>query len=193
MRITLEQVETLRKKINCDYQTAEKALRKSKGNIDDAILYLKKMENKKYKKAITIIQEIINKLFSYNLLIFKNDKKIFNFPVVLVGIIIWTLNIPLPIILSIGVLAALSEFSFEIIDRNEDKVYEKTSYSSNDKPNPTKEEEQRKERYKQDFNYSQDTYTENTHIENTHTEATRPITPKENDDDDDGFNQIIIE
>ena len=185
MRITLEQVETLRKKVNCDYQIAEKALRKSKGNIDDAILYLKKMENKKYKKVIGIIREIINKLFNFNLLIFKKDKKIFNFPVVLIAIILWIFNIPLPIILSIGVLAALSEFSFEIVDRNENNEYEKTDCSSNSKSNFVKEDIEPEECQK-DLICSQD----------VHTEEIKPIIPKEQDIqeyDEDGFDEIIIE
>jgi len=188
MRITLEQVEALRKKINCDYQTAEKALRKSKGNINAAILYLKKMQNKKTRKAIVIIQEMMNKLFSFNLLIFKHDKKVFNFPIILLGMIIWIMSIPLPIILSIGVLAALSEFNFEIVDRNENNDDEKVVYKY--KPNSTKEDNQNHE-------INNEIIQEDNETQDLHTEDIHSIMPdkrdEQHDDDDDGFNQIIIE
>lgn len=124
MRVTLQQVEELRKRVNCDYQTAEKALRKSKGSIDGAVLYLKKAENKRYKKIIVTIQEIVSKILSYNIVVFKNDRKVGYLPIVVILLGIWILNIPLPIVLAIGVLAALSDFSFELVEKSHEDADE---------------------------------------------------------------------
>ncbi|MPW26571.1 hypothetical protein GC105_12310 [Alkalibaculum sp. M08DMB] len=202
MRVTLDQVETLRKRVSCDYQTAEKALRKSKGNIDGAVLYLKKMENRKFKKAFVVLEQIINRIFSYSLLIVKNDKNIFSFPIVLVIIVVWSLNIPLPIILSIGVLAALSEFSFEIIDRNSYKYEEsftksedKKSKSQNSKSQNSSDQMTDKKSDENNAIISQSDDVEKVNV-NVINDEVLPI-PQQKEPplftDDDGYNEIIIE
>ncbi|NTW71407.1 MAG: hypothetical protein HGA49_04115 [Eubacteriaceae bacterium] len=119
MRITLEQVEQLRKKIDCDYVTAEKALRKSKGNFNDAVLYLEKRENNKIKKLITEIEEVLNRIFSYNLIMIKKEANVINFPLILILLAIVIFKIPASLLLVVALAAVLADYSFEIASRNE--------------------------------------------------------------------------
>ncbi|MFZ7131923.1 MAG: hypothetical protein ACOWWR_06155 [Eubacteriales bacterium] len=146
MKITLAQVEALRKRVDCDYQLAEKALRKSRGNTDDAVLYLKKRENKKTHKMFAELEEIFYRLLSYHLVIEKGDKTIFSFPIFLMIIFVWMLRLSIPVLIVIGILAAFSNLSFEIIDKKTGNIQEfklnkkKTKEDINTKPTDVKKD-----------------------------------------------------
>lgn len=144
MRITLDQVEELRKKIECDYVTAEKALRKSKGNFNDAVLYLKKRENNKVKKLVKELEEFIHQIFSYNLFMIKNETNIFHFPLVLILLCLVIFNIPVPILLTVSLAAVLADYSFEIARRNEKVSSSITVANKQEEPDTSHEEDKEK-------------------------------------------------
>ncbi|SHE53605.1 hypothetical protein [Alkalibacter saccharofermentans] len=120
MRITLDQVENLRKRVDCDYQTGEKALRKSRGDIDGAVLYLKKREDSRIKKLLLVFEDFLNKIFSFDILMIKNDKKVIAMPAALVLIVVVLFNIPMAFLLIVALIAVISDYSFEIGVRNQE-------------------------------------------------------------------------
>lgn len=140
MRITLDQVEELRKKIDCDYATAEKALRKSKGNFNDAVLYLKKRENNKVKKLVKELEGFLNQIFSYNLIMIKNEVNIIHFPLVLILLCLIIFNIPVPILLTVSLAAILADYSFEIARRNDKVSSSITATNIQEEPDISQEE-----------------------------------------------------
>ncbi len=149
MRITLDQVETLRKRVDCDYQTGEKALRKSRGNMDAAVLYLKKREDSRIKKLLLVIEDFLNKIFSFDILMIKNDKKIISMPAALVLIVVVLFNIPMTFLLIVALIAVISDYSFEIGVRNQES--EQTIKESEIKENVAEKKE--KTDMKSDKNY----------------------------------------
>ncbi|MFZ7121367.1 MAG: hypothetical protein ACOWWH_10490 [Eubacteriaceae bacterium] len=222
MKITLEQVEALRKKIYCDYQTAEKALRKSKGKIDDAVLYLKKKKNSRSKKAFIEIELILNKILSYNLIVYKNEKILFNFPIFLIVLVIWVLNIPFPALFVILISVILCDYNFEIINKLEDDTFSFKKYMKRKDNNYYKKSnsDEEQKNYEEEINDNKENsiYNEKnnssininrnfgeTQIKNEDRfvdEDSKNIMEQElftdskkikYDDDDDGFNEIIIE
>ncbi|MBF7096502.1 hypothetical protein [Alkalibacter mobilis] len=114
MRITLQQVENLRKRVDCDYQTAEKILRKVKGDEDQAVLYVLKRRNHKAKKIVDLASELLQKLFSYNLLLIKNGKKIIEIPMVLLIAAVAIFHVPLEFMLILVVAAVIGGYAFEL-------------------------------------------------------------------------------
>lgn len=200
MRITLEQVENLRKKVNCDYQLAEKALRKSKGNIDDAILYLKKRENRKLHKVFIEIEQLFHKVLAYNLIVFKNNKNIIHFPVVLLIGIVLFFNFSIELLIIIGILAAFSNLQFEIIDK---QMGEQTNNYDNIKMTPKKPKEEKSHEGNNTDTKSSNAFKSEEINEEKLKEKLKTIKQKpdtvnktmDNHDDsnDNEFNEIIIE
>ena len=199
MKITLEQVETLRKKVNCDYQLAEKALRKSKGNIDDAILYLKKRENRKFHKVFVEIEDLFHKLLSYNLIIFKNNRSIIHIPVFFLIGIVFVFNFSIELLIIIGILAAFSNLQFEIIDKqnveqnNNDHYIKMTSKKAPDQKPQKQHSTNNDHVFKSEEKIKEKLYKEpvvNKHKANVDNKS---MDHNDNIDDDDEFNEIIIE
>lgn len=205
VRVTLEQVENLKKRIDCDYQTGEKALRKSRGDIDAAVLYLKKREDSRSKKIINIIEEWINKIFSFDIMMLKNDKKVVGMPVILVLLAVLLFNIPMTFLVVLALVAVISDYSFEIGVRhkiepqqNKDFKKEHDTKHENKKTTETSAKTYRtiyKSLYNEDVEYISDDNKDKTvdKLKKCEEEKTPLFTEKEEAFDEKNCNEIIIE
>jgi endo-alpha-1,4-polygalactosaminidase (GH114 family) len=87
MTISIEQIDSLRKRANVSYKEAKEALEKSNGDLVEALLYLEeqnkiKPQNESIKDLTFIkkIKNLISKANKIKFVISKNDKTILNIP-----------------------------------------------------------------------------------------------------------------
>ncbi|QUI22830.1 hypothetical protein HZI73_11250 [Vallitalea pronyensis] len=77
-------IEIILQRVNVSYAEAEKALIKSKGDINRAIRYLEKKENSFFKKVITNINKLILNLVYYQLVLTRKGETLINLPIILI-------------------------------------------------------------------------------------------------------------
>lgn len=118
MKVTLEQVERLRKRVDCDYQTAEKVLRKTGGNEDQAVLYILKRREHRGRKLLQMVQESVTKVLGFQLVLLKNKKTIVKMPIVLLAFIVLFFDVPMGFLLALAVVAILLGYEFEVYYKN---------------------------------------------------------------------------
>lgn len=188
MKITLQQVEVLRHRVKCDYQQGEKALRKTKGNIDDAVLYIKKKQTNKSFRIISEIENIVNKILSYNLVINNGEKSIFKFPIFLLILGVWILNIQVHFLIVIAVVAAFSNLSFEIYVNEKDNYYEPKV--NNIKDNHKRDTMNKESQEKNNDNEKGTKYNNSKKEDEKSYEDTEEFSKGFDEDD---FNEIVIE
>ncbi|HCX65927.1 MAG TPA: hypothetical protein DHN33_12045 [Eubacteriaceae bacterium] len=122
MRITLQQVENVRDHFDCDYLEAEKALRKSKGDIEGALLYLKKRESSRLAKLKTNIVSFIEALVEYRLYIKRDDSLVFDVPAFFAAAILLFFRVPFVFLFFLLITGFVFDYRFFIdkIVRDED-------------------------------------------------------------------------
>ena len=118
MKVTLEQVEHLRKRVDCDYQTAEKVLRKTGGNEDQAVLYILKRREHRGRKLLQMVHESVTKVLGFQLVLLKNKKTIVKMPIVLLAFIVLFFDVPMGFLLALAVVAILLGYEFEVYYKN---------------------------------------------------------------------------
>ncbi|MCT4686830.1 hypothetical protein [Vallitalea sp.] len=85
-------IEYILKKMNISYTDAEKALIKSKGDLNKALNYLNKRKNSFCRKTTRKIKDIILDIFKYKLIITRKNETLINLPVVLILFILFFLR-----------------------------------------------------------------------------------------------------
>lgn len=134
MKITLEQVESLRSRVECDYQTAERALRKNGGDEDQAVLYILKGREKKWRQGVEMLKELIVKVLGFQLVLLRNQKPLIRFPILLIGAVVVLLDIPMILLLILAVASVVLGYEYEVCYREgeEEEHLEKTSSPEED-------------------------------------------------------------
>lgn len=117
MKITLDQVESLRKRVECDYQTAEKVLRKTGGNEDQAVLFLLKRRDHKVQRLFRLMLELIRKVWNIHLTLGKKNKVVLRIPIVLIGVGYVFFNPPMGFLLALVLVAIAAGYEFELEHR----------------------------------------------------------------------------
>lgn len=120
MKVTLEQVENLRKRVECDYQTAERALRKTGGDEDQAVLYILKRKDNKWRKVLDVAREIMEKVLSFQLVLLKNGKVVFRVPILLMGAVVVLFSIPMIFVLLLALVSVFMGYEYEVGYKDED-------------------------------------------------------------------------
>ena len=77
-------IEYILKKMNISYADAEKALIKSKGNLDKAIKYLNKKKNSFFRRMFSKIGDIFIDIFKYKLIITRKNETIINLSIMVI-------------------------------------------------------------------------------------------------------------
>lgn len=117
MKITLDQVESLRKRVECDYQTAEKVLRKTGGNEDQAVLLLLKRRDHKVRHLFGLLQELLRKVWNINLTLCRKNKVVLRIPIVLLGMGYVIFDLPMGFVLASVLVAIAAGYEFELEQR----------------------------------------------------------------------------
>lgn len=117
MKITLDQVESLRKRVECDYQTAEKVLRKTGGNEDQAVLLLLKRRDHKVRHLFGLLQELLRKIWNINLALNRKNKVVLRIPIVLIGIGYVIFDLPMGFVLASVLVAIAAGYEFDLEQR----------------------------------------------------------------------------
>lgn len=141
MKVTLEQIDLLRKRANVSYEDAKEALERYEGDIVEALVYLEKEDKIKSKKKNECKNDFMSKLRNIikkgneTKLIIKNDKStVLNIPITL-AIIVTIIGTPFVIIGLIVALLTKHKISIEKIDGKNyevNKVFDKMSSAVND-------------------------------------------------------------
>lgn len=77
-------IEIILQRVNVSYAEAERALIKSKGDINRAIRYLEKKENNFAKKLFSKMNKLILNLVYYQLVITRKGETLLNLPIILI-------------------------------------------------------------------------------------------------------------
>lgn len=77
-------IEIILQRVNVSYAEAERALIKSKGDINRAIRYLEKKENNFAKKIFSKMNKLILNLVYYQLVITRKGETLLNLPIILI-------------------------------------------------------------------------------------------------------------
>ncbi|WP_113674659.1 hypothetical protein [Vallitalea guaymasensis] len=85
-------IEYILKKMNISYADAEKALIKSKGDLNKALKYLNKKKNSFCRRTANKIKDIILDIFKYKLIITRKNETLINLPVALVLFVLFFLR-----------------------------------------------------------------------------------------------------
>jgi hypothetical protein len=123
MKITLEQIDELRKRAKVGYKEAKDALEKFDGDMVDALAYLdgEKKINSNFNNTtdfIGTIKSIISKGNRIKLNVSKNDKTILNVPITAV-ILIGVLTTPIiPLYIIVIILAVFTGCRIRFINEN---------------------------------------------------------------------------
>lgn len=140
MKVTLEQIDSLRKRANVSYEDAKEALERFDGDIVEALVYLEK-ENKvkKQKKSESKkdfwekVKNIIRK-GNQTKFIVKNDKgTVLNIPLTL-AIIVTVFTTPFSIIALVALLLTKHKMSIEKVNGENlevNKVFDKMTSAVN--------------------------------------------------------------
>lgn len=140
MKVTLEQIDLLRKRANVSYEDAKEALEKFEGDIVEALVYLEKENKVRSKKKseckgdfLEKVKNIIRK-GNQTKFVIKNDKStVLNIPLTL-AIIITVFTTPFSIIALVAILFTKYKISIEKIDGENlevNKVFDKMTSAVN--------------------------------------------------------------
>ncbi|GKX31049.1 hypothetical protein SH1V18_35290 [Vallitalea longa] len=77
-------IEYILKKMNISYADAEKALRKSKGDLNKAIRYLNKKKNSIFRRMFSKLKDIIVDMLKYKLIIIRKNETLMNLPIMVI-------------------------------------------------------------------------------------------------------------
>ncbi len=77
-------IEIILQRVNVSYAEAEKALIRSKGNINRAIRYLEKKENSLAKKIFSKVNKLLLNLVYYQLVVTRKGETLLNLPIILI-------------------------------------------------------------------------------------------------------------
>jgi hypothetical protein len=127
MKITLEQVERLRKRVECDYQTAERVLRKTGGNEEQAVLYIMKKREHRGKKLLDLLRELVQKSLSFQLALLKNHQSVIRVPVLLVVALVVIFDVSAAFLLVLAVGAVVLGYEFDVYFKHADPIEEEKS------------------------------------------------------------------
>ncbi|MCM1991494.1 DUF4342 domain-containing protein [Oceanirhabdus seepicola] len=131
MKITLEQIDLLRKRANVSYSEAKEALEINDGDIVNALAYLeqqKKIKGKPFQDSTTnlvdTIKKLIQKGFEIRLLVSKEDRMKLD---ISLNLLILALIVATPITLIATALSLLTKHTLRFSRRgNEDFTINKT-------------------------------------------------------------------
>lgn len=85
-------IEYILKKMNISYAEAEKALVKSKGDLNKALRYLHKKKDSPFRKTIGKINDMVIDIFKYKLIITRKNKTLINLSVVFILFVLFFLR-----------------------------------------------------------------------------------------------------
>lgn len=86
-------IEYILKKMNISYADAEKALVKSKGDLNKAIRYLNKKKNSFFRKMFSRIKDIFVDMLKYKLIISRKNESLINLPIIIILIFLLILRL----------------------------------------------------------------------------------------------------
>lgn len=123
MKITLEQIDELRKRANVGYKDAKDALEKFDGDMVDALAYLdgeKKINSSCVNRSniFGAVKKMISKGNKIKLKITKNDNTILNVPITIVVLVAVLTSPILPFYLAAIVLAVFTGCKIRFINEN---------------------------------------------------------------------------
>ncbi|GMQ56363.1 hypothetical protein AN1V17_07560 [Vallitalea sediminicola] len=85
-------IEYILRQLNISYADAEKALIKSKGDLNKALKYLNKKKNSVWRRASSKIKDILVDIFKYKLIITRRNETLINLPILLIIFLLFFLR-----------------------------------------------------------------------------------------------------
>lgn len=93
MSIQDKDIEYILKEMNISYADAEKALLKSKGDLNKAIRYLTDKKNSIFRRIFSKILDFFRNILNYRFMLTRKDKILINLPIIMIAIILLFFNV----------------------------------------------------------------------------------------------------
>jgi len=130
MEITLEQIDTVRKRANVNYKEAKEALEKFDGNIVDALAFLEEQEKIKPERNIENssffknIKSFVTKLRNISFVVYKENKTVLNISS-LIALIVGVLCLPVSVAILLLLILTNHKIKLEKVNGEEYEINEK--------------------------------------------------------------------